>query len=73
MEHRGYTGTVGYDAVEEIFYGYVVGLNDDITYEAMTEARLETAFRDAVDEYIDQCYACEEVPEPPPAAIPAAA
>ncbi|HYW11772.1 MAG TPA: hypothetical protein VE871_07430 [Longimicrobium sp.] len=73
MDHRGYTGTVEYDAVERIFYGYVMDLGDDITYEAMTEALLETAFRDAIDEYIDQCYACEEVPEPPPAAISAAA
>ncbi len=73
MDHRGYTGTVEYDAVERIYYGYVMNLEDDITYEAITEALLETAFRDAIDEYIDQCYACEEVPEPPPAAMPAAA
>lgn len=73
MEHRGYTGTVEYDVVEGIFYGSVMDLEDDITYEAISEALLETAFRDAIDEYIDQCYACEEVPEPPPSAIPAAA
>ncbi len=73
MEHRGYTGTVGYDFVEGIFYGYVMDISDDITYEAMSEALLETAFRDAIDEYIDQCYACEEVPEPPPASVRAAA
>lgn len=73
MEHRGYTGTVEYDAVERIFYGYVMDLEDDITYEAMTEALLETAFRDAIDEYIDQCYACEQEPERPPVSLPAAA
>lgn len=67
MEHRGYTGSVKYDPMERIFYGEVMDLGDTITYEAISEERLECAFRDAVDEYIDQCYACEEEPERPPA------
>lgn len=65
MEHRGYTGSVEYDAVEDYFYGRVLDLEDTITYEADCEARLESAFRDAVDEYLDQCWACEEAPEQP--------
>lgn len=73
MEHRGYTGSVAYDAVERIFYGEVLDLKDLITYEAMNEELLENAFRDAVDEYLDQCWACEQEPEPPPASIAAAA
>jgi predicted HicB family RNase H-like nuclease len=73
MEHRGYTGTVEYDAVEKIFHGVVMDLKDSIYYEAQREELLEAAFRDAIDEYIDQCYACEEEPEPPPSALRAAA
>ncbi|HLM69462.1 MAG TPA: hypothetical protein VK358_18115 [Longimicrobium sp.] len=64
---------MAYDAVERIFYGEVLDLEDAITYEAMNEELLETAFRDAIDEYIDQCYACEQEPERPRASVPAAA
>lgn len=73
MEHRGYTGTVEFDAVEGIFHGVVMDLEDTITYEAIREELLETAFRDAIDEYIGQCWACEQEPERPPASLPAAA
>lgn len=66
MEHRGYTGSVEYDAAEGFFYGRVLDVRDSITYEADCEERLEAAFRDAVDEYLDQCWACETEPEPPP-------
>jgi predicted HicB family RNase H-like nuclease len=73
MDYRGYTGTVEYDAVEGIFFGCVMGLKDTITYEAPREELLEAAFRDAVDEYLDQCRACEEEPERPPSTLRAAA
>jgi predicted HicB family RNase H-like nuclease len=73
MEHRGYTGSVAYDAGERIFYGEVLDLTDAVTYEAISEELLETAFRDAIDEYIDQCCACEQEPERPRASLAAAA
>ena len=65
MEHRGYTGTVEYDEVEGFFYGRVLDIEDSIIYEADCEERLESAFRDSVDEYLDQCWACEVEPEQP--------
>lgn len=73
MDYRGYTGSVEYDAVERIFHGVVMDLKDSIYYEAQAEELLEQAFRDAVDEYIDQCHACEQEPERPRSALPAAA
>lgn len=66
MEHRGYTGTVEYDLHARIFHGRVRHLRDTITYEAMTLRRLEAAFRDSIDTYIECCLACEETPQPPP-------
>jgi predicted HicB family RNase H-like nuclease len=68
MEYLGYTGSVELDAEEGVFHGRVLDLRDTITYEAEREDELEAAFRDAVDEYLDQCRACEVEPEPPPAA-----
>jgi hypothetical protein len=68
MEYRGYTGTVEHDAGQGIFHGQVEGLRDTITYEADSLERLEAAFRESIDHYIDACRGCEEVPEPPPRA-----
>lgn len=73
MEYRGYTGCVRYDAVERMFYGEVMDVRDTITYEAVDEEGLECAFRDAVDEYIGQCRACEQEPAQPRPAFSAAA
>lgn len=69
MEYRGYTGTVEYDGVEGFFYGSVLDIEDTITYEADCEEGLEPAFRDSVDEYLDQCRACEVEPEQPRVAV----
>lgn len=71
MEYRGYTGTVEHDTGQGVFHGQVEGLRDTITYEADSMERLEAAFRDSIDTYIDACLGCEEVPEPPPRASPA--
>jgi hypothetical protein len=69
MEHRGYTGTVEYDRVDGFFYGRVLDIDDSVYYEAVSEERLEAAFRDAVDEYLDQCWACEQEPQRPRSAV----
>jgi predicted HicB family RNase H-like nuclease len=65
MEHRGYTGTTRYRPEENVYYGWVEGIEDMVTYEAMTGERLETVFRDAVDTYIETMRSCEEEPAHP--------
>jgi hypothetical protein len=71
MEHRGYRGTVKYNPGEGVYEGQVELLKDTVTYQADCLVRLEQAFREAIDTYIEACLGCEEIPEPPPPRVSA--
>jgi len=54
MEYKGYKGTANYDFDEELFYGNVItNTNAVIGYEADTIDKLEIAFKEAVNDYLD--------------------
>lgn len=54
-EYRGYRAHVEYDAADEIFVGRVADIRDGVGFHAATEADLQAAFHDAVDDYIETC------------------
>lgn len=55
LEYKGYHGTVGYSAEDEILVGSVVGVQDSLSYHGNTIDELEAAFRDCVDGYLNDC------------------
>lgn len=55
LEHKGYTGTVEFSAIDEVFFGKINGIRDVVTFEADTVSKLKKAFRDAVEDYIETC------------------
>lgn len=55
LVYKGYSGTVEFNADDEIFFGRIAGIRDVVTFEADTVARLKKAFREAVDDYIETC------------------
>lgn len=54
-EYRGYSAHVEYDADDLIFVGCVAGIRDGVGFHAATEADLQAAFQDAVDDYFETC------------------
>lgn len=52
MEYKGYYGTVEYSIEAGCLYGRVENIGALVTYEAENMAKLEEAFRDAVDDYL---------------------
>lgn len=54
-DYRGYRAHVEYDADDQIFVGRVADIRDSIGFHAATEADLQAAFHDAVDDYIETC------------------
>jgi predicted HicB family RNase H-like nuclease len=62
-EYKGYQGTFGPD--DGHLAGRVVGIRDVITFVGQTEAEIEHAFRDSIDNYLDFCSEREEPPEQP--------
>lgn len=55
FEHKGYTGTMEFSAEDKVFFGKVHGITDLVTFEGATVNELETAFKEAVDDYLEIC------------------
>jgi predicted HicB family RNase H-like nuclease len=61
LEYKGYHGT--YDADQGFLYGRVTGLPDVVTFAGQTQKEIEQAFRDSIDDYLDCCAGCGEMPD----------
>ncbi|MCX5813640.1 MAG: type II toxin-antitoxin system HicB family antitoxin [Proteobacteria bacterium] len=55
MMHKGFIGTVHYNADDEIFHGKIEGINDLITFEGNSVKELKEAFVEAVEDYVILC------------------
>ncbi len=53
MIYQGYAALVEYEAEDHIFAGRLVGIKDIVTFHGESVAELETAFREAVDHYLE--------------------
>jgi predicted HicB family RNase H-like nuclease len=65
MTHKGYSGSVKFDADSDIFHGEVVGLRDVVTFQGTTVEELKTAFQESVDDYLEFCQQRGENPDKP--------
>lgn len=55
MAYKGFTSTPKHSAEDGMFYGTVDGIDAVVMYDSETEAGLEAAFMEAVDDYLDFC------------------
>lgn len=65
MSYKGYTARIEYDDDDEIFFGRIAGIRDGVSFHSETVAGLKTAFREAVDDYIDTCAKIGKSPQKP--------
>ena len=65
LEYNGYTGSVHYSDDDEIFHGKLEGIRDLVTYEGTDVAGLKSAFREAVDDYLETCRVNNRQPDIP--------
>ena len=52
---KGFTSTPRYDIEGKVIYGTIDEIDGFASYEAKRADGVETAFRNAVDDYIDAC------------------
>ncbi|CDZ65286.1 hypothetical protein [Neorhizobium galegae] len=52
-EYKGQSAVIEFDAEDEIFVGHIAGIADLIGFHANTLAEAETAFHEAVDDYLE--------------------
>lgn len=65
LEYRGYLGSAEVDVEDRVLVGRLLFIRDVITYSATDVAGLETAFREAVDDYLSTCETDGTQPEVP--------
>lgn len=63
LSYKKYAASVHFDAEDEIFVGRLLGINDVVGFHADTVEGLKTAFREAVDDYLETCRKLGKVPE----------
>ncbi len=65
IEYKEYYGSVHFDAKQEIFYGKVEFIRDLITFEAHDAKFLIASFREAIDDYLEDCAILGKTPDVP--------
>jgi predicted HicB family RNase H-like nuclease len=65
MSYRGYLARVEYDAADRIFVGHITGINDIVGFHGESVTELESAFQEAVDDYVAACAKAGKAPEKP--------
>ena len=55
LKYKEFIGSVHFSAEDEVFYGKVEGINDLVTFEGNTVNKLKSAFKEAVNDYIELC------------------
>jgi predicted HicB family RNase H-like nuclease len=65
LTYKGYTATIGFDAIDRIFFGRLAGIQDIVTFHGKTVDELEEAFKEAVDDYLATCASLGDDPNKP--------
>ena len=65
MSYNGYFANVEFDAEDHIFVGHIIGIRDVISFHGESVTELETAFHDAVDNYLAACRELGQKPNKP--------
>ena len=65
LEYKGYFTKVEYSAEDHVLYGKIEGISDLITYECENAKKVEKAFHEAVEDYLNFCKDTHTEPEKP--------
>lgn len=55
MKHRGYEAVVAFNADDRVLHGRLLCTQDVVSFEADNVSEVESAFHEAVDDYLEQC------------------
>ncbi len=55
LEYKGFKAKLDFSPDDEIFFGRLVGIDDVVTFEGKTVAKLKKSFKEAVDFHIEVC------------------
>ena len=55
IRYKDFIGSLHFDSKDEIFYGKLEGIDDLVTFEGASVGELKSAFKEAVDDYLNIC------------------
>lgn len=55
LSYKGFSAHVDYDEDDAIFFGKVANIRDGVGFHGETVGKLELAFHEAVDDYLETC------------------
>lgn len=55
MKYKGYSARIEYDDADRIFVAHLAGIKDIVGFHGTTLDKVETAFHEAVDNYLAIC------------------
>ena len=55
LEYKGYLGSVGYSAEDDVLHGRLEFIRDLVSYEGKDAKEIRAAFQEAVDDYLELC------------------
>jgi len=65
MQYNGYFAKVDFDPEDRLFVGRIIGIRDIVSFHGKSVTELETAFHDAVDNYLAACKELGQHPNKP--------
>lgn len=65
MNYKGYFARVEFDPDDRIFVGHIVGIRDVVGFHGSSVEELETAFKEAVENYLVACQELNQEPNKP--------
>jgi len=65
MTYKGYFAKINFDERDGIFWGKVIGIKDNITFEGETVAQLTEDFHSAITHYLADCKQNGRIPDKP--------
>lgn len=63
LRYKDFVGTVQYNADDKVFHGKLAFITDLVTFEGTSVDELESAFLEAVDDYLELCDSVGKKPE----------
>ena len=65
MSYNGYSARVEFDAEDRLFVGHIAGIRDIVGFHGESVVELESAFHEAVDDYLAACKKLKQSPDKP--------
>ena len=63
LQYKNYYADVHFSADDNVFYGKITGVNDLVSFEGISVKKLKTAFKEAVEDYINLCADLGKAPQ----------